>query len=141
MTALSVERCIEVTDTKKRTSTKYKITSTLFFLTVIWLVALLFAMSMMLSFDSVAFEDGTTSCQSTWTEDQINGFFVVKYVLVFVIPFVVIVVSSGKLLKFLIRWQRKMAEMKAITKISYQSCSEPKIKIEMPNQIGYYILK
>lgn len=140
MTALSVERCIEVTDTQKRTSTKYKLTVTCFFLIAIWSTALLIAILMMLSFEARIALNGSVSCETTWTADEINAFFVAKYVLVFVIPFGVILVSSGKLLKFLIEWRRKMSKMKTHVKIFYKPCNsnEPAVKIETPRiKLGF----
>ena len=109
---LSVERCIEVLDTKRRTSQKFKNFLTGLSLIVIWLFAVVFSLPMVASFDTEIPESDSFPCQSTWTDSQINVFFVVKYLLIFIVPFVIILVSSAKLLIFLVKWQRKMSNSK-----------------------------
>ena len=109
---LSVERCIEVLDTQKRFSSRFKNCFTGLCLVSIWLFAVLFSLLMMLSFQSDILSDGSFSCQSTWTDEQMNTVFMVKHLFIFMLPFAIILVSSAKLLIFLVKWQRKMAKSK-----------------------------
>ena len=109
---LSVERCIEVLDTKRRTSQKFKNFLTGLCLIVIWLFAVVFSLPIVLSFESNILHNGSFTCEMTWTDQKTNAFFIVKYLLIFIVPFTIILVSSTKLLIFLVKWQRKMSNSK-----------------------------
>ena len=122
---MSVERYIEVTDTKKKSSQKYKIFLTILCLALIWLAALVIALPMIFSFESnQADELGSISCQTNWTDKQINAFFIFKFIFIFMIPFGIILVGSVKLLIFLIEWQKKFA------KSAFCNSTRPRVKLE-----------
>ena len=128
VSALSVERCIAVVDIQKKFSFKHKTFFTILCLLVIWLIGFLFSLPMVLSFESNVSNDGAYSCESNWTDRQVNGFFIIKYVFIFLIPFIAIVVSSVKLLLFLNKWRKKFSKFKSL-RASYSS-NTPKVKLE-----------
>ena len=134
VTALSVERFIEVTDTKKKTSDKYKLFLTIFCLALIWLGALLISLPIVLSFESIIAHNSSKSCQTTWTDLQISIYSIVTYIFIFIVPFTIILVSSVRLLKFLIEWQKKMST----NKNTFGTANNTKLKVLNTCTCFYY---
>ena len=101
VTALSVERCVEVTDKKKRLekfSDKFKLLIASLYLVMIWLGAISFSQSFIHSIKIVKFAEEVETCDTTWTETKLNIFFAFKFLINFILPFSVILVSSAKLI-------------------------------------------
>ena len=100
--ALSVERFFTIADKKKRAdslSSKFKIFITIVYLIFIWLFAIVFPIPFVLSLKQDL--QGDIFCNSQWSDFLINVFFCLKFILIFLIPFLIITLSSIKLLKFL----------------------------------------
>ena len=112
VSALSVERCIEVIDTKKAFKKKHKKFLTVVICTVIWLFAFMFSLPLVFSFEPSISADGSSSCASSWTEQTVTAFFATKYLFIFIVPFIIILVSSIKLVSFLVKWKKKMIKSK-----------------------------
>nr|QVK46037.1 G protein-coupled receptor [Proales similis] len=103
VTALSVERYVNITDENKRMSfytNQFNRKPALLFSLVTWLIALLFNMPMIRSIRIVEVH-GLYSCQSSWSDMAMRTFFLTKFSLIFMLPLIVILVSSVKLLTFL----------------------------------------
>jgi hypothetical protein len=110
VTALSVERFFEVADEKRRIdsfSNKFKILMITIYLVLVWIFAILFSMPMVFSIRLESLSNSTVICTSNWTEEQINIFFAIKFLFMFIIPYSLITVSSVKLLLFLNKWKKK----------------------------------
>lgn len=106
--ALSVERFLDVTDKKKildSFSNKFKLLIIILYCIIIWLFS--FALSFPLIFSIKKRKD---VCQSEWSDSTIRLFFISKLVVIFIVPYSIIIVSSLKLLFFLNRWKRKFNE-------------------------------
>lgn len=104
VTALSVERFFEVADKKKRLeklSNQFKNFLAYVFLVLTWIIAILFSMPLVSSIRLEELQNNSFTCETDWTENKMNGFFIVKFVLVFALPFSIICFSSIKLLIFL----------------------------------------
>ena len=107
--ALSVERYLVVCDDKKRIeqfSDKFKIFITLVFLGLVWAVAIMFPLPFVLSL-SQNLKKGVV-CYSYWAEDSIVTFFLFKFILIFLLPYTLIIFSSIILLSFLREWLKKI---------------------------------
>lgn len=108
--ALSVERYIEVTDKKKKLdkySNKFKILIIGVCLILVWILGLLFSLSIVFSIELYKSIDDAYSCESQWNDKTLNLFFFIKFILIFFVPFSIIVFSSVKLLFFLKKWKRE----------------------------------
>lgn len=77
------------------------------YIIIIWIFAILFSLPMVLSFETGVSIDGSFMCDTKWTESELNSFFIIKYLFIFIIPFAIILVSSIKLLIFLVKWKNK----------------------------------
>ena len=109
VTALSVERYIEVTDKKKRMekiSDKFKLVLVSFYLTLVWCVAFSFYMPIISSIKATKSLSGAAMCETTWLQSEINNYFIIKFVLSFIIPFSIILFSSVKLVICLREWHQ-----------------------------------
>ena len=107
--ALSIERYLVVCDDKKRIeqfSDKFKIFITLVFLGLVWAVAIMFPLPFVLSL-SQNLKKGVV-CYSYWAEDSIVTFFLLKFILIFLLPYTLIILSSIILLSFLREWLKKI---------------------------------
>ena len=91
--ALSVERYIEVADRKKldKYSDKFKLALAFLYIMFLWFFAVLFPLPLVLSFKVTKAYGGSLTCDTTWTDSILNGFFFTKYVFLFIIPFAIIV--------------------------------------------------
>jgi hypothetical protein len=101
---LSVERFLEVADTKKRLdklNKSFKSKLAIMSVMIIWIFAFLFSLPIVLSIDLVELVDDSFSCETTWNEVEMNSFFLIKFIVIFILPFTVILYSSIRLLIFL----------------------------------------
>ena len=99
-------------DKKKRSgrlSTKFKILLVIIFCLLTWLVAVLIWFPFMLGIKLMRIAGSGTSyaCGSNWKDTSINTFFKLKFCLIFLLPYIVICISSFKLLIFLVKWKKK----------------------------------
>lgn len=109
VTALSVERFIEVTDKKKKlenVSDTFKVLIISIYMGVIWFLALLFSIPMVMSIKAEKSLDDSYTCDTYWTVYQLNLFFFIKFVFSFIVPLIIILFSSTKLLIFLKKWKK-----------------------------------
>lgn len=145
ITALSVERFFEVADEKRRLdsfSNKFKVLMITIYLILVWLFAILFSMPMVFSIRIESLNNSTIICTSSWTEEQINIFFAIKFVFMFIFPYSIITVSSVKLLMFLNRWKqnsilrnlKQMTAMKTLIKYTRKESHDSKAKRERSSE-------
>jgi hypothetical protein len=106
---LSVERFCDVTDFFKRNTrnieffAKHKIAV---YISIIWIVSLLFIIPLLSSIKLIKHQD-EYSCGSEWSDTSLTVFLMLKFVLIFLLPYIIIVVSSMKLLLYLNDWRRR----------------------------------
>lgn len=110
ITGLSVERFFDVADSKKRFenfSNKFKIFVIILYIIFSWSIAFVFTFPFVLSVYS--HKNGTSnSCQSLWDEKSIKIYFFLKFFLIFLIPYIIIIISSTKILLFLNEWKKRI---------------------------------
>lgn len=112
ITALSVERFFEVADKKKRLnnfSNKFKVFIIIVYIVFLWLFAIGFTMPLVMSVDSKS-ESLMINCNSNWPEETIKYYFLAKFFLIFFIPYLILIISSAKLLIFLNQWKKRLNE-------------------------------
>ena len=116
ISALSIERFIEVADKKKqsyRYSSKFKVLVTLVYILVLWVSAICFSLPLVFSISVFKFKKMAT-CKSNWETGEenhlIRRYFIVKFILFFIFPYSLISVSSVRLLLFLNRWKKFLPE-------------------------------
>ena len=76
--ALSLERWLEIADSKKRLekySEKFKIIWVLFYIALVWLVALIFPLTLVLSLKEEVTINGSFKCDTNWENQQVLIFF------------------------------------------------------------------
>ena len=119
ITALSIERFIDVTSKLKNWklfTQKSKLRAIILYICLSWLFSFIFAYPFVSSVRLVNFNNVYT-CGSTWNEQTTRSYFTLKLVTSFVIPYVLITISSSKLLIFLHGW-RNGASMTASSSYS-----------------------
>lgn len=103
--ALSVERFLDVTDKKKildSFSNKFKLLIIILYCITIWLFSFSFSFPLIFSI-----RKKKDVCQSEWSDSTIRLFFISKLIVIFIIPYFIIIISSLKLLIFLNNWKKK----------------------------------
>lgn len=138
--ALSVERYLEVTNKKrkaKQLNEKFKFLIIAFYSILIWLFAFFFGMPMITSVELKYFSDNTYTCDSHWSHLKLNTFFCIKFILVFLVPFTIILFSSVKLLIFLIKWNRtsKLASKNASKLSRHNETVEINLNMKLDSNI------
>jgi hypothetical protein len=114
--ALSVERYIEIADTKKRLeiySNKYKILTVSLCMLFVWTIAIAVSTLMILNM-RLDISDSGEKCDTIWSDLILELFFSIKFLFIFLLPYVVIIVSSFKLLMFLHKWRSSRLERQSI---------------------------
>lgn len=112
ITGLSVERFFDVADSKKRFenfSNKFKVFIIILYIIFSWFIAFVFTIPFVLSVYS--HKNGTSdSCHSLWDETSINTYFFLKFFFIFLIPYLIIIISSIKILLFLNEWKKRISK-------------------------------
>lgn len=99
--ALSIERYHDIAVVRK----KNKSFRVFRFLIIIWLIAVIFALPIISNIKVITSEKVTT-CETTWNDGQENIYFVFKFIFLYVLPSVLITISSIRILKFLKKWRQ-----------------------------------
>ena len=94
--ALSFERFLVVTDNKM----KLEKLILFIYLTIIWLVGILFSLPFLLNIKLGKSTDETYACELGIDEKKMNILLFIKFILMFFIPFTIILLSSVKLIIF-----------------------------------------
>jgi hypothetical protein len=104
ITLLSVERFFDITEFKaNRTCQAFTRNKVLIYIGLIWLVAGIFITPLLFSMRLASYKN-THSCASEWSDVSHSIYFVFKCVLIFIVPYTVIVMNSVKLLCYLNKW-------------------------------------
>jgi len=138
---LSLERFIEITDTKKRLdkySEKFKIWLASLYVTLLWIAAILFSLPMIVSTTLNHDVNFKPFCDSKWNQKQLNQFFFIEFVFSFILPFAIIVFSSSKLLIFLNNWKKQSVTFKLKNSAKYEIKSS---LIGKKGLVNYKIIK
>lgn len=102
--ALSLERLLVVTDNKKsleKLSEKFKKFIVFIYLTIIWLIGIILSIPLLINISLAKSKDNTYTCILNFDEDKKSVLFIIKFILIFLIPFAVILFCSIKLISFL----------------------------------------
>ena len=104
VTFLSVERFFDVTDfAKKRKYRLFTKQKVLIYIATLWMIAIAF-IAPMISSISLTQVKNKYICVSNWSGRQFNIFFMTKFTFVFIFPYIIICISSIKLLIYLNEW-------------------------------------
>lgn len=107
VTLLSVERYFEVTDSNKNRKVKiFTKTRIKLFIVACWLLAGVFV-GLILPSIRLLERGNQQECSSTWPEEYLSIFFTTKFIIIFLIPYMIILISSIKLLLFLNKWRKR----------------------------------
>jgi hypothetical protein len=101
--ALSFERLLVVTDNKKsldKLSDKFKKFIVLIYLTLIWLVGILFSIPLLLYIELGKTIDDKYACGLHTNENEHFILLSVRFILIFLLPFTIILISSIKLILY-----------------------------------------
>jgi uncharacterized membrane protein (Fun14 family) len=102
--ALSLERFLVVTDNKKRLenlSDKFKKFIVFIYLTIIWLIGIIFSLPLLLNIYLGKSMDDTYTCELNIDETKQDIILILRFFLIFILPFSIILTSSVKLILFL----------------------------------------
>ena len=102
--ALSLERFLVVTDNKKRLenlSDKFKKFIVFIYLTIIWLIGIIFSLPLLLNIYLGKSMDDTYTCELNIDETKQDIILILRFFLIFILPFSIILTSSVKLIFFL----------------------------------------
>lgn len=100
VTALSVERYIEITDKKKKMekiSDKFKLFIITIYLMLVWFTSFAFYAPIVSSIDAVVTSSNDITCETNWSQTELNSYFTIKFLFSFIIPFTLIFYSSLKI--------------------------------------------
>ncbi|CAF0892913.1 unnamed protein product [Brachionus calyciflorus] len=105
--ALSVERFIDVAESKNKSKfitylSSHKLEFSICYSIIVWFISLCFSIPIILSINS--------ECQSKWQDSTLTMFFMLKFLIIFICPYLIIIVSSVKLLSFLNKWKKKLSK-------------------------------
>jgi len=102
--ALSFERFLVVTDNKnslEKLSDDFKKTVVFIYISIIWLIGILISLPLLNYIKLAKSNNDTYSCELDINENKHNIILILRFVLIFLIPFTIILVSSIKLIVFL----------------------------------------
>ena len=88
--ALSLERLLVVTDNKKsleKLSEKFKKFIVFIYLTIIWSIGIILSMPLLINISLGKSKDNTYTCLLNFDEDKKSILFVIKFIVIFLIPF------------------------------------------------------
>jgi hypothetical protein len=108
--ALSVLRYLDVTGFSKRFLKSYKLFIIIVYCLVTWPIAVALALPILFSIHLAKSAGQVFSCESKWSETSLKEFFTIKFLLFCLIPFIVIAVSSFKLVLFLNKKRQTLQE-------------------------------
>ncbi|CAF0825298.1 unnamed protein product [Didymodactylos carnosus] len=126
ITALSVERYIDVTETNRRYNDQMKLIIVLLYIIVLWICAICFPLPMSSSIyvnnrtsstRSSGYEQNRTrltmtttivsECKSMWTNADQSKFVTIKFISAFLLPSFITCTFSFRLILFLHRWSKQ----------------------------------
>ena len=90
----------------------------------IWLFGFVFSVPGLLSIKLDESVDGSHACGSNWNEHESNIFLLIKFIFIYIIPILIILFSSTKLLIFL-RDSKKLVYLGQKFKASHQESKNP----------------
>ena len=101
--ALSFERLLFVTDKKtaRKLSNKCKKTILFVYISIIWLISILFSLPLLNHIKLGISYDYIYSCELNINENNHDILLILRFVLIFLIPFIIILVCSIKLIVFI----------------------------------------
>ena len=121
--ALSFERFLVVTDNKM----KFEKLILFIYLTIIWLVGILFSFPFLPNIQLGKSNENTYTCEVEIDDIKNNILFGIKFVLIFLIPMGIIMLSSIKLILFLKK--KSFIKTKVINKISIKISKTEELRI------------
>ncbi|CAF1116015.1 unnamed protein product [Rotaria magnacalcarata] len=112
ITALSIERYMDVRETSRRYNDQVKSAFVLGFISLLWLFAILFPLPMSSSLfvhdrTRAALVSGVSECRSHWTPVELSRYVQLKFVCAFLLPSLITCIFSFLLIIFLHRWSMR----------------------------------
>ncbi|CAF5038068.1 unnamed protein product, partial [Rotaria sp. Silwood1] len=109
ITALSVERYMDVRETSRRYNDQVKLVFVLAFIILLWLFAILFPLPMSSSLfvhnrTRAALASGVSECKSRWTAGELSRYVQIKFACAYLLPSLITCTFSFRLILFLHRW-------------------------------------
>ncbi|CAF1517263.1 unnamed protein product [Adineta steineri] len=112
ITALSVERYMDVRETSRRYNDQVKSALVLGYIVVLWIFAILFPLPMSSSLfvhnrSRAALVSGVSECKSRWTANELSRYVQLKFACAFLLPSLITCTFSFRLILFLHRWSMR----------------------------------
>lgn len=110
ITALSIERYIDVRETSRRYNDQLKLALVMSYIVILWLFAILFPLPMSSSLfvhDRIRNDSsisGISECRSRWKPAQLSRYIQLKFTCAFLLPSLITCTFSFRLILFLHRW-------------------------------------
>jgi hypothetical protein len=112
ITALSVERYMDVRETTRRCNDQVKLVLVLVYIALLWSFAIVFPLPMSSSIvirnrSRAALASGVTECRSSWTANELSRYVQLKFACAFLLPSLITCTFSFRLILFLHRWSQR----------------------------------
>lgn len=136
--ALSFERFLVVTDNKnslEKLSDDFKKTIVFIYISIIWLIGVLISLPLLNHIKLSKAKNHTYSCELDINENKHNIIIILRFILIFLIPFTIILISSIKLIVFLRKRTTPSMILKEKTSITSRKKSLVVVSSNKYNQI------
>jgi len=112
ITALSVERYMDVRETSRRYNDQLKLAFVFAYIIILWMFAILFPLPMSSSLfvhnrTRAALASGVSECRSRWTAGELSRYVQLKFACAFLLPSLITCTFSFRLILFLHRWSMR----------------------------------
>ena len=142
--ALSFERFLVVTDNKnslEKLSDDFKKTIVFIYISIIWLIGVLISLPLLNHIKLSKAKNHTYSCELDINENKHNIIIILRFILIFLIPFTIILISSIKLIVFLRKKTTASMILKEKTSITSRKKSLIVVSSNKYNQIQRKAIK
>ncbi|CAF1282668.1 unnamed protein product [Adineta steineri] len=109
ITALSIERYIDVRERNRRYNDQLKLFFVIFYIIILWIFGILFPLPMSLSLFVYSREKDKRiiDCRSNWTSNDLSHYVELKFVFAYLFPSIITCLFSFRLILFVHRWSMK----------------------------------
>lgn len=105
--ALTLERYVCLKEKTLHPNDKFKKRIILIYIILLWLLAIGFSLPKTLSIVEILDKDNKTACESTFDQTHDEIYTILKWILAFLLPYVIIIFFSCCLLRFLKEWSNR----------------------------------
>nr|QVK46038.1 G protein-coupled receptor [Proales similis] len=129
VTALSLQRSHELINQHGRLRSFSNRSSTgniNFFLLSSWTLALAFTLPLVLSLQVEQSSPSMQTCHTSWQESHIQLYFVLKLLFVFILPFIIVLMCSIRMILFLTKWKwSRLQQRRTLASLASIDVSRP----------------